>query len=497
MPRPLLPMGSKRKHDEILYALNRKRRVRARKYTAAPAAATADSHAHTHTPAPVPPAAVKQNTAAAAAVPPDVHEHEREAGSDHVEAPHVQFRGIARPFFAQQRACNRKRFEYKSAGRRARATNLEARRERRQRFGGTTKDPLSCNPTSFRDTALCDVMHYFDTRLSRWDKRQAAVASTTTTADRGELLARWGMFCCAHTDDIQSSPTTSMTESGVGGGAGGGGYAARCVVTDYFAPQPTGHEVHRRLIRQCRQEVWGEIVHEPVSALTAEVVGLHGGHVLTFTDGTCRSCNKPGMTRTRFEWVCGHCGDTTAYADAKDRHFKETEQCNPPSTGYERKNHLNEWLARIQASERKMIPTSVIQGVQQKFDRWGVSPSCATYRTVRQFLKDDGEQRFFEHIPQIIGFLTQKRPAPIPETKLKRIRGIFKELQSPFDEHKPKGRKNFLSYSFVLYKIFELLDLDEYLPYFPMLKSRSNLIKADILWRRLCGDCNYEFIPTV
>jgi predicted RNA-binding Zn-ribbon protein involved in translation (DUF1610 family) len=264
-------------------------------------------------------------------------------------------------------------------------------------------------------------------------------------------------------------------------------------MTDYFAPQPTGHEIHRRLIRQCRREVWGDTVHEPVSAVTAEVTGRE----LLFTEGTCRSCSAPGMTRTRFEWVCGQCGDTTAYADAKDRHFKETDQCNPPSTGYERKNHLNEWLARIQASERKMIPVGVMQGVQLKFERWGVSPTRATYRTVRQFLKDDGQQRYFEHIPQIIGFLTQSRPAAIPDKLLMRIRGIFKDLQAPFDAHKPRGRKNFLSYSFVLYKIFELLDLDEYLPYFPMLKSRSNLIKADVLWRRLCGDCNYEFIPTV
>jgi hypothetical protein len=71
------------------------------------------------------------------------------------------------------------------------------------------------------------------------------------------------------------------------------------------------------------------------------------------------------------------------------------------------------------------------------------------------------------------------------------------EIQGPFEKYKPKNRKNFISYSFVLYKVFELLDLDEYLKFFPMLKSRSNLVKADELWQKVCEECGYEFISTV
>jgi hypothetical protein len=430
--------------------------------------------------------------------------------AESTSTPDVECRGVARPFFAQQRACNKKRFEYKTAAREARAANLVARRERRKRFGGRTCDPVSANPLSFRDTPLCDVMHYFDTRLRLWDESAAGVDAAGLqehTKSRHGVLEAWGLFCCKNTalmaqlsnaggghataTNLHSPQTNCNTDTAeyTPGRAGG----SRSVMTSYFSPQPTGHEIHRRLIRQCRREVWGEVVTEPSSSIDEDAQSLD----MRFVDGTCRSCRDPGMTRTRFEWVCGKCGDTTAYADAKDRHFKETDQCNPPSTGYERKNHLNEWLARIQASERKMIPSEVTKRVAAKFLRWGVSPTQATYRTVRQFLKDDGLQRYFEHIPQIICYLTQTRPTPIREDTILRIRGIFKELQGPFDRHKPRGRKNFLSYSFVLYKIFELLDLDEYLPYFPMLKSRGNLIKADILWRRLCGECNYEFIPTV
>jgi hypothetical protein len=401
----------------------------------------------------------------------------------------VVCRGPVRSFFSRQRACNKKRFEYKKCARRARMANLDARRERRQKYGGTTKDPVSANPMSFRDTALCDVMHYFDMRLRQLDITNGDGPRTSLQdAYRCAVIERWGLFCCSHTLLMANPDPTDVpgadarhNKPSASGSAG--------VLTRYFTPQPTKHEVHRKLIRDCRRDVWMEVQTSPsVDELTPE-------HCTD--DGTCRTCYMPGMTRTRFEWVCTSCGSTSSYADPKDRHFKETDQCNPPSTGYDRKNHLNEWLARIQASERKMIPPDVMESVESKFIRWGVPQSNATYRTVRQFLKDGNHQKYFEHIPQIICFLTRKRPIPIEEAKIKHIRSIFKNLQGPFDKLKPKGRKNFLSYSFVLYKIFELLDLDEYMPYFPMLKSRSNLIKADTLWKRLCRECNYEFIPTV
>jgi hypothetical protein len=417
--------------------------------------------------------------------------------------PNVQCRGVARPFFAKQRACNRKRFEYKNAARSARHANIVARRERRVRFGGTTSDPLSANPQSFRDTALCDVMHYFDTRLRQWDDNRDKTISEydheTRNAYRCKVMERWGLFCCKNHEiirDAEANAEVNATHTDKDKAVHHEGVrrvSTRGLLTDYFNAKPTGHEIHRSLIRECRRDVWGESVHEPSNTICVDAQSLE----IQFIEGTCRRCRTPEMTRTRFEWVCGMCGDTTAYADAKDRHFKETDQCNPPSTGYERKNHLNEWLARIQAAERKMIPHAVIEGIQAKFTRWGVAPAKATYRTVRQFLKDDGHQTYFEHIPQIICFLTQTKPDPIKEETLVRIRSIFRDLQGPFDAHKPRGRKNFLSYSFVLFKIFELLDLDKYLPYFPMLKSRTNLIKVDILWKRLCSDCNYEFIPTV
>ena len=55
---------------------------------------------------------------------------------------------------------------------------------------------------------------------------------------------------------------------------------------------------------------------------------------------------------------------------------------------------------------------------------------------------------------------------------------MFKDIQQPFQKHCPDDRKNFLSYSYVLHKFCELLELDEFLKCFPYLKAGVKKITA-------------------
>ena len=77
------------------------------------------------------------------------------------------------------------------------------------------------------------------------------------------------------------------------------------------------------------------------------------------------------------------------------------------------------------------------------------------------------------------------------------LRMMFKDIQKPFDDNCPTERKNFLSYSYVLYKMCELLGEDEYLQYFPLLKSKEKLYQQDVIWRLITQQLRWEFIPTV
>jgi len=55
---------------------------------------------------------------------------------------------------------------------------------------------------------------------------------------------------------------------------------------------------------------------------------------------------------------------------------------------------------------------------------------------------------------------------------------------------------NFLNYYYTVYKLCELLQKNEFLSYFPMLKDKEKRIEQDDIWKKICEELNWVFIPT-
>ena len=46
-------------------------------------------------------------------------------------------------------------------------------------------------------------------------------------------------------------------------------------------------------------------------------------------------------------------------------------------------------------------------------------------------------------------------------------------------------------------KFLELLGYDKYIVYFPLLKSREKLQQQDFIWKKICKDLKWQYIPSV
>ena len=116
---------------------------------------------------------------------------------------------------------------------------------------------------------------------------------------------------------------------------------------------------------------------------------------------------------------------------------------------------------------------------------------------LREILKKLKLNKYYEHVPHIINRLNGVPPPTISREIEEELRRMFKEIQMPFHKFCPKDRKNFLSYSYVLHKFMQLLEMDEFLPCFMLLKSREKLHQQDQIWRKICEYLRWEFIPSV
>lgn len=165
---------------------------------------------------------------------------------------------------------------------------------------------------------------------------------------------------------------------------------------------------------------------------------------------------------------------------------------------YKRINHFNEWLNQIQGKETTDIPEEIYDSILLEFKKQRISNMAdLTNNKIRNILRKLGLHTYYEHVPHI-KFRLNGIPVPyIPPELEERLRDMFYQIQVPFLRHAPLARKNFLSYSYVLHKFMQLLDKDEYLDSFPLLKSRDKLHVQDQIWQKICKDLHWEFYKSI
>jgi len=165
---------------------------------------------------------------------------------------------------------------------------------------------------------------------------------------------------------------------------------------------------------------------------------------------------------------------------------------------YKRINHFNEWLSQFQAKESTHIPDQIIEDLQKEIKKEKITDiSKINTKRIRRFLKKLGYNKYYEHIPHIINKLNGVPPPIISHETEEKLRAMFKMIQVPFLKHCPPKRKNFLSYSYVLHKFVELLQMPELIPCFPLLKSRQKLYQQDLIWKNICSELQWTFVKSV
>jgi hypothetical protein len=232
---------------------------------------------------------------------------------------------------------------------------------------------------------------------------------------------------------------------------------------------------------------------------------IHPEHVRGITSiendsyGECPECTAEMIfSANEAIFTCADCGHQQFVLIDSDKPSYKDPPREVSYYAYKRINHFNEWLAQFQAKESTEIPAEVYDAICAELKKERI----LDYRTlarqkVREILKKLKYNKYYEHVPHIINRLNGQHAPVMTREVEEKLRYMFKEIQPSFQKNCPKDRSNFLSYSYVLYKFCELLDLDEYLSSFPLLKNRDKLYVQDKIWELICHDLQWQFIRSV
>ena len=212
----------------------------------------------------------------------------------------------------------------------------------------------------------------------------------------------------------------------------------------------------------------------------------------------CQICHKGELIPLEDEgiMVCNSCSRIIPYLIENEKpSYKE-----PPKEvcfyAYKRINHFKEILAQFQGKETTQIPPDVIENIKLQIKKERIELAQITNIKTKEILKKLGYNKYYEHIPFIKDKLGIKPPIMSPELE-ETLCNLFVELQSPYSKFCPDDRVNFLNYYYTAYKLCELLGEEKYLSLFQLLKDREKRIEQDDIWKKICEELDWEFIPTI
>jgi hypothetical protein len=192
--------------------------------------------------------------------------------------------------------------------------------------------------------------------------------------------------------------------------------------------------------------------------------------------------------------VCPKCGiQDTVIIESDIPSYKDP----PPEMNYfeyKRINHFNELLVQFQAKESTHIPKEVYDMIRKELKKERKSVNDLNFSRVKRYLKKYshlGYNHYYDHTFHIINKMNGQKPLSMTPEMEEKLRYLFLQIQKPFDKYCPTGRKNFISYNFVFYKFCEMLGYDEFLKYFPLLKSKEKLYQQEQIWKKICDDIGF------
>jgi predicted nucleic acid-binding Zn-ribbon protein len=215
--------------------------------------------------------------------------------------------------------------------------------------------------------------------------------------------------------------------------------------------------------------------------------------------GECNECGTEMIfSANEALFTCTKCGAQEFVLIDSDKPSYKDPPREVSYYAYKRINHFNEWLAQFQAKESTEIPPEVYDAILMELKKERIMDFRTLKQSkVREILKKLKYNKYYEHVPHIMNRLNGQT-APVMSREIEeKLRYMFKEIQPSFQKNCPKERSNFLSYSYVLYKFCELLELDEYLASFPLLKNRDKLYVQDKIWEKICADLSWQFIRSI
>lgn len=212
----------------------------------------------------------------------------------------------------------------------------------------------------------------------------------------------------------------------------------------------------------------------------------------------CEDCDVPmELALSHPILICPLCHSTRIFLDVTSASMGFGKNVEFTRFNYERVNHFRDYLIKFQAKEKAVVPDEILVKVMEQLRLMGKTREDTTIMDIREIMRDKlKESDWYDNISQIYCRVLNKPPPCLSEIQVQKYTSCFQLIQGPFERRPKDNRKNFLSYSYCMNKFSQLLGYDYLVKYFPLLRGPKKLQRHDNIWKFICDQVDWEFIPS-
>lgn len=195
--------------------------------------------------------------------------------------------------------------------------------------------------------------------------------------------------------------------------------------------------------------------------------------------------------------VCQRCGFTRNVAASCKSSYYGMEIDYTEPFHYEKRNHFIDCLRQRQAKEECNIPGSIFNQVRAEIKRRQIyDPNALRPKHIRKILKALGLNNYYDHEIMIWWVVTGNKPPQFTTMQEKTLIKMFDESMEPYMKYKGE-RNNYLTYSFAIHKMLEVLDWPRQIrEFYPVLKSDSKRQVQEQIFHKVCTELGWPIIQT-
>ena len=189
--------------------------------------------------------------------------------------------------------------------------------------------------------------------------------------------------------------------------------------------------------------------------------------------------------------VCTKCG-VFEYYPVHVQSYNHTMRYSRRKCVYKRYDNFKTILDQFFYGGNKVVPDDVMETIRDEIcnrDNILYNYTIPLMIPILECILKRNKMMKYKNSIYFMYFKLKSQPLPyITITEKNMMLNMFNVVSNIYDKYKPKDRKSFLNYSFVLKKLLIMLGKVEYAKYIPKLKTNSKQKELERVWELITKD---------